>query len=319
MLRTVKAKNARSKRALDKKQPKVVENVKKALFVPGSNANQLLHDLMVDLAALKKPDVKRFSRKNEVRPFEDASSIEFFSEKNDASLIVVATNNKKRPNNLTFVRLFNFQVYDMIELRAANVKVIDQFKSLTVQVGLKPMFTFNGGVFDTHPVYQHIKSLFLDFYRGQEVDLLDPASLQHVISISAEDVKEDDGGNEVLPTVYFRVYLLKTYKSNTPKVPRVELQEIGPRVDFTVGRRQGPTDEMEKMAMKQRKIEAKTKKNIETDLMGDKIGRIHMQKQDLGKLQVRKMKGLKRKFDEIEEEEDVVSGEEDDFGGFDSE
>lgn len=319
MLRTVKAKNARSKRALDKKQPKVVENIKKALFVPGSNANQLLHDLMVDLAALKKPDVKRFSRKNEVRPFEDTSSIEFFSEKNDASLIVVATNNKKRPNNLTFVRLFNFQVYDMIELRAANVKVIDQFKSLTVQVGLKPMFTFNGGVFDTHPVYQHIKSLFLDFYRGQEVDLLDPASLQHVISISAEDVKEDDGGNEVLPTVYFRVYLLKTYKSNTPKVPRVELQEIGPRVDFTVGRRQGPTDEMEKMAMKQRKIEAKTKKNIETDLMGDKIGRIHMQKQDLGKLQVRKMKGLKRKFDEIEEEEDVVSGEEDDFGGFDSE
>lgn len=319
MLRTVKAKNARSKRALDKKQPKVVENVKKALFVPGSNANQLLHDLMVDLAALKKPDVKRFSRKNEVRPFEDTSSIEFFSEKNDASLIVVATNNKKRPNNLTFVRLFNFQVYDMIELRAANVKVIDQFKSLTVEVGLKPMFTFNGGVFDTHPVYQHIKSLFLDFYRGQEVDLLDPASLQHVISISAEDVKEDDGGNEVLPTVYFRVYLLKTYKSNTPKVPRVELQEIGPRVDFTVGRRQGPTDEMEKMAMKQRKIEAKTKKNIETDLMGDKIGRIHMQKQDLGKLQVRKMKGLKRKFGEIEEEEDVVSGEEDDFGGFDSE
>ena len=40
--------------------------------------------------------------------------------------------------------------------------------------------------------------------------------------------------------------------------------------------------------------QAKSKKNIETDIMGDKVGRIHMGKQDLGELQTRKMKGLKR-------------------------
>ncbi len=40
--------------------------------------------------------------------------------------------------------------------------------------------------------------------------------------------------------------------------------------------------------------QAKAKKNIETDIVGDKIGRIHLGKQDLTELQTRKMKGLKR-------------------------
>ena len=39
--------------------------------------------------------------------------------------------------------------------------------------------------------------------------------------------------------------------------------------------------------------------------MGDKIGRIHLGRQDLGDLQTRKMKGLKRGRDtDVEDEED---------------
>jgi ribosome production factor 2 len=44
--------------------------------------------------------------------------------------------------------------------------------------------------------------------------------------------------------------------------------------------------------------QAKTKKNIETDVIGDKIGRIHLGRQDLGTLQTRKTKGLKRGRDD---------------------
>jgi ribosome production factor 2 len=47
----------------------------------------------------------------------------------------------------------------------------------------------------------------------------------------------------------------------------------------------------------------KTKKNIETDLIGDKVGRIHLGKQDLGQLQTRKMKGLKRGRGESDEDQ----------------
>lgn len=301
MLRT-KPKNARSKRAMEKREPKLVENTKQALFVPGANCNQVLQDAMVDLNSLKKPDSKKFQRRNEIRPFEDPSSIEFFSEKNDCSLIVLGTHNKKRPNNLTFARTFNYKIYDMIELRLENYKFLKDFRKSTFQIGMKPMFTFNGTAFNTHPVYQHIKSLFLDFFRGQVLESLDVAGLQQVISISADEVDEE----KPLPKVNFRVYLLKTYRSSdNPKLPRVELDEIGPRFDFVVGRRQEAAPDMVKEAFKiAKQLEPKTKKNIETDLLGDKVGRVHVDKQDIGQLQTRKMKGLKKKFSELEEEED---------------
>lgn len=298
MLRTAKPKNARSKRALDKRAPKIIENAKRALFVPGSTSNKFLHDLMVDLEGLKKPDAIRFQRKNEVRPFEDPASLEFFSQKNDASIVVLSTHSKKRPNCLTFCRFFNFQVFDMVELLVVNAKLIQQFHKQTFHVGMKPMLVFNGAIFDEEPVYKHIKSLFLDFFRGQEQSLLDPASLQHVITITAE-------ANEKTPKplVHFRCYLLKTEASTTPKQPRVELEEIGPRIDFAVGREQVPNPDIEKQAYKVTRQVERTKKNVETDFMGDKLGRIHVGLQDLNELQTRKMKALKRKYQSDDEDE----------------
>ena len=56
--------------------------------------------------------------------------------------------------------------------------------------------------------------------------------------------------------------------------------------------------------------QAKTKKNIETDVIGDKIGRIHTGKQDLSQLQTRKMKGLKRSRD-VPDDEDAFAGADD--------
>ena len=41
-------------------------------------------------------------------------------------------------------------------------------------------------------------------------------------------------------------------------------------------------------------MQPRPKKNVETDIVGDKMGRIHLGRQDLGTLQTRKMKGLKR-------------------------
>ncbi|CAI4606447.1 rRNA-binding ribosome biosynthesis protein rpf2 [Saccharomyces cerevisiae] len=305
MIRTVKPKNARAKRALVKREAKLVENVKQALFIPGQSCNKNLHDIMVDLSALKKPDMKRFNRKNDIHPFEDMSPLEFFSEKNDCSLMVLMTSSKKRKNNMTFIRTFGYKIYDMIELMVTdNFKLLSDFKKLTFTVGLKPMFTFQGAAFDTHPVYKQIKSLFLDFFRGESTDLQDVAGLQHVISMTIQGDFQD---GEPLPNVLFRVYKLKSYKSDQggKRLPRIELVEIGPRLDFKIGRIHTPSPDMVTEAHKKPKqLEMKTKKNVELDIMGDKLGRIHMGKQDLGKLQTRKMKGLKSKFDQGTEEGD---------------
>lgn len=270
--------------------------------MPGATGNKFLHDAMVDLLALKKPDAKKFSKKNEIRPFEDATGLEFFAEKNDSSLMVFSSHNKKRPNTLTFARFFNHKVYDMIEMSIQeNHKLLQDFKKVTFPVGLKPMFTFNGPAFDSHPVFQQIKSYFMDFYRGDETDLQDAAGLQYIISLSTAEI--EDPNSTVLPLLHFRVYKLKSYKSGQ-KIPRVEVDEIGPRFDFKIGRRITPSPEAEKDALaKPKQLQAKEKKNVSTDFMGDKVAKIHVGNQDLSKMQTRKMKGLKSKYDQVDEEE----------------
>lgn len=62
-------------------------------------------------------------------------------------------------------------------------------------------------------------------------------------------------------------------------------------------------------------MQAKTKKNVETDTIGDKVGRIHMGRQDLSQLQTRKMKGLKRSRDVVDDNfDDAVAGASEDGG-----
>ena len=85
---------------------------------------------------LKKPDAINFSKKNELRPFDDVSSLEFFSEKEDASLFVVGSHSKKRPNNLTFVRTFGHKVLDMVETSVTKYKPCEEFKVRKSQFGV---------------------------------------------------------------------------------------------------------------------------------------------------------------------------------------
>lgn len=74
---------------------------------------------------LKKPEGINFSKPNPVHPFDDATSLAFWSKKNDASLFAVGMHSKKRPNNLVLARTYDNEVMDMIELgveKAVSVK-----------------------------------------------------------------------------------------------------------------------------------------------------------------------------------------------------
>jgi len=133
----------------------------------------------------------------------------------------------------------------------------------------------------------------MDFFKGPTIDRVDVEGLQYIIHLSCLEPLEDTVGKS-LPKIHFRAYLLRTKRSGQ-KLPRIELEEMGPRLDLTIGRTRDPEGEMLREALKKaKKIEPKTKKNISMDIMGDKIGRVHTGKQDLSKLQIRKMKGLKR-------------------------
>ena len=152
------------------------------------------------------------------------------------------------------------------------------------------MLIFSGPIFDSNLTYQHLRSLLMDFFRGNTVPEIDVEALQYVITIST-----GDPSNDILnPPVHLHVHLVKTLRSGQ-KLPRVELEEMGPRMDFKIGRVQEPIEEVLKEALKRSKEqEPKTKKNVTMDVVGDKIGRIHLGKQDIHKMQTRKMKGLRK-------------------------
>lgn len=309
-LRQIKPKNARTKRYLDNKAPQATENPRTTLFLRYTSSSDILHLVLTDLYALKRPLAIKFTKKNDIHPFEDSSSLEFFSEKNDASLIIYASNSKKRPHCLTFVRCFDFKVLDMVELLVdpETMRTLNQFKNAKTAVGLKPLLSFSGSAFES-PIanaYTLAKSILLDMFKGPDIQNVDVEGLQYMIHFSVDE----EESAEVKPMIHMRCYLIKTKKSGT-NLPKVEVEEMGPRIDFRVGRIKEADLDMWKEAMRKPKShEPKTKKNIDTDIIGDKVGRIHLGKQDLSQLQTRKMKGLKRSRD-VPDNEDAFAGADD--------
>lgn len=201
---------------------------------------------------------------------------------------------------------------DMLEVYVVKetARTLAQFKSEKCKVGLKPLLSFSGAQFESPVASQYTlaKSIFTDFFRGGESATVDVEGLQLMISFTAAEDAHD--GSPAM--IQMRCWRIITKRSGQ-RVPRVEVEEMGPRIDFIVGRSKEAEASAWKEAMKKPKgvevcrvcttstsvlltytLQAKPKKNIETDIVGDKIGRIHLGKQDLTELQTRKMKGLKR-------------------------
>ena len=174
---------------------------------------------------------------------------------------------------------------------------------------------FASDLFDTHPRFIQLKSLLLDFFNGEQSDAIALSGLEHVISVSlgptpssltnmtiGEASSDPDSASilATLPPVHIRTYTVQMLKSGT-RTPRAQLVPMGPHLNLVMRRHTDADADMLKVALKQPKLAkkdvekglGKKRKNIETDEMGDVRGQIHVGKQDLGTLQVRKMRGLK--------------------------
>jgi ribosome production factor 2 len=95
----------------------------------------------------------------------------------------------------------------------------------------------------------------MDFFRGQAVESMEADGLQHVVccSVGEQQPQSYDSTKEDLPPVKFRVYLIQSKKVAGSKVPRIELEEMGPRMDLKLGRFQEASQEMMSMALKKPK------------------------------------------------------------------
>lgn len=285
-------KNQRSKRALQERAPKLVENVKRSIVLKGPKASQVISQVLRDLHKLKAPDSKMMQKRNLTRPFEDATSIEFLSQANDCSLFSYGSHSKKRNHNLVIGRLFDYQLLDMYEFGVdpktyRSMAHFEGKRKALLRYGSKPMFVFNGELFDTEPDYIALKGLLLDYFRGEVMPKINLASLDRMISVTAHKGK-----------VYFRQYGVLLKKSGT-KFPRVELEEAGPSLDLTVRRIRSADPGLLKESMRKPRTRGSEKKadrkNIEKDEFGQKTGRLHLHKQDFKKVAISKLKGLKKR------------------------
>jgi len=223
-----------------------------------------------------------------VHPFDSPIPIEFLSNKNDCSLFAFGSHTKKRPNNLILGRLFDHHVLDMLELGVENFKSCFSFATEKVSAGNRPCFIFVGLEFQQKEEYKKLSNLLLDFYQGTRAKMANLIGLEYVIVCTV-----------VAEKICFRTYRILLKKSGT-RIPRVELEEMGPSFDLVIRRSQFASTDLNKMAFSVSKIlKPKKEKNIAlTDFAT--AGTLHIGKQDLSKMATKKMKGLnkKRKSDE---------------------
>ncbi|KAJ6227147.1 brix domain containing protein [Anaeramoeba flamelloides] len=246
------------RRRYKKKQPKVNETVKNVLFLKGRKTSENIRDLLTDLYLITKPNAHKLTRKNDIVPFDDETSLEFLCNKNDCGLFVLGSHTKKRPHNLVVGRVYDNHLYDMVEFGVDSLKTIHEIKGETCVDGTKPLLVFNGDGFQFDEEYKMIKNLFIDLFKGVVVQSILLTSLQ--------------------------------------KSPNVDLTDMGPHFNLTKRRIQMASSDLTKTATwVHPSLRPKKVKNVSRNKLGDKVGRIHMGKQNYNSIATRKMKAFKKK------------------------
>ena len=144
----------------------------------------------------------------------------------------------------------------MIEclIQQGTARSISQFGGQKCRVGTKPLLSFSGTQFEdpnSSSKFVVAKSILLDFFRGQEIKQVDAEGLNMMMTFTA--VEEQSGHVEKQEYIYMRVWRIITKRSGQ-KLPRVELEEMGPRIDFRLGRVQEPDASAIKAALKRAKV-----------------------------------------------------------------
>ncbi|XP_043255241.1 ribosome production factor 2 homolog isoform X2 [Colletes gigas] len=287
LMRFKKPTTHRGKRAILKKEPKLIEDAKQTLCFKGKNTSQIVVDFMKDLYNFKKPDAILMQKKNDILPFEDITFVEKFSSKYNASLFMIALHNKKRPHNFVMGRMYEHTLLDMIEFGVENYRGLKSFKVPQISEGIKPLLVFNGELFENNSELVRIKNLFVDMFQREVVENIRLQGLEHVLSFTAVENK-----------ILLRSYRILLKKSNC-RTPRIELEEIGPRADLLCRRTKLASEDLFKRACKKPKeLKVKKKKNVSKDNFGATFGRIHIGAQNINSIQTRKMKGLKKSMAE---------------------
>ncbi|CAM9704314.1 unnamed protein product [Sphacelaria rigidula] len=107
----------------------------------------------------------------------------------------------------------------------------------------------------------------------------------------------------------------------TSQIPNIQLEEMGPSMDLVIRRTSFAATDLWKASIKKPRVaETRKTKNISENEFGDKVGRIHLGRQDLSSMKVRRVKALRatsKRPRETEDGEDDTAGDDSAGGGND--
>lgn len=206
----------RGKRALQKREPQVVEDSKRALFIKGRKTSETVRRALKDVYNMKKPNGLMFAKRNDITVFEDPTPLERHCKKNECAHFLLGSHSKKRPDNLTIGRMFNYGLLDMVELHIESYKGLMDFAGSKMTLGIKPCLIFNGPQWDELDDLKMLRSILIDFFHREPIESIRLQGVEHTISFN------------VTPTghICLRSYKVLLKKSGL-SIPRVELEEIG--------------------------------------------------------------------------------------------
>ena len=285
-----KPKTHKGKLYLESLKPKVIEDPKQCLFINTQNSNELMRMVLNELYLMRKELSKKLNKKEKIfNIVQNKENVEFLCTKNNTAFFSLSSNNKKHPMDLTLGCLYDHQLLDSFEFEVTNFIPMSYFKEAsTINSDLKPIIIFQGELFESDFNYDRLKKFFIDYFQLLDRPNVTISELRRLIVISIENDEK---------IVKIRNYQINGDLSSKNSLPKVNLIEIGPSFDLKERKFLLADEVLYKKALKQPKgVKEVKEKNIEKNkILGEKRGRIHMQKQNLKAVSLKKFKKIMNK------------------------
>ncbi len=294
-----KPKTHKGKLYLESLKPKLIEDPKQCLFINTENSTEIMRMVLHELYLMRKEFSKKLTRKEQIfNIVQNKENVEFLCTKNNTTFFSLSSHNKKHPMDLTMGCLYDHQLLDSFEFEVTNFIPMSYFKeSTTINSDLKPIIIFQGELFESDFNYDRLKKFLIDYFQLYDKENIIISEMRRIIVVSIENDEK---------VVKIRNYQINGDLSNKNSLPKIQLVEIGPSFDLKERKFSLADEVLYKKALKQPKgVKEIKEKNIEKNkILGEKRGRIHMQKQNLKAVSLKKYKKImnKDRFDKKKKE-----------------
>ena len=285
------AKTRKGQKILKARDGEEEEGTKRSVWMKGNKSSEVVSGALKALHKMRDPDFSvLLTKSNKTYPFDDITKVENHCVKHDAGLFGFGMHQKKRPHNLILGRVYNEKMLDMFEFG------VSEFKDLvkcSFETGLKPVLLFQGEHFDYDERLSLVKNLFIDFFHTRVMESADILAMTRTIVFTALDHEK----------IHITQYESPKISEGLAFQDSIQPTEVGPSIQLKIRRIKEADKEQMKQSLKKRKKITKAlnkQRNISTNELGQKRGRLFVQNEDLEDLALRRFTKRQKKSDNEE-------------------